>query len=121
LLLALICPNWVELRDESGHRRIENLTDFVRVELGAALECKIPIIPVILENAKMPKADELPDELKLLSMLQGISLTYDHWDDDIARLFAAIEKVTVEPQVERQYSAALDKLDQGHWQEALTE
>jgi hypothetical protein len=121
LLLALIGPKWVELRDESGQRRIENLTDFVRLELGAALECKIPIIPVLLENAKMPKADELPDELKLLSTLQGISLTYDRWDDDIARLFVAIERITVEPQVERQYSGALDRLDQGHWQEALTE
>ena len=121
LLLALIGPKWVELRDESGQRRIENLTDFVRLEIGAALERKIPIIPVLLENAKMPKADELPDELKLLSTLQGITLTYDRWDDDIARLFAAIERITVEPQVERQYSAALDRLDQGHWQEALTE
>ena len=121
LLLALIGPNWAELRDELGQRRIENLTDFVRLELGAALERKIPIIPVLLENAKMPKADELPDELKLLSTLQGITLTYDRWDDDIARLFAAIEKVTVEPQVARQYSAALAKLDRGHWQEALTD
>jgi TIR domain len=121
LLLAIIGPSWGEFCDESGRRRIENLTDFVRLELVAALECKIPIIPVLVENAKMPKADELPDELKLLSTLQGISLTYDHWDDDIARLFAAVEKVTVEPQVARKYSAALAKLDRGHWQEALNE
>jgi hypothetical protein len=121
LLLALIGPNWAGLRDELGQRRIENLTDFVRLELSAALERKIPIIPVLLENAKMPKADELPDGLKLLSTLQGVTLTYDRWDDDIARLFAAIEKVTVEPQVARQYSAALAKLDRGNWQEALTD
>jgi hypothetical protein len=82
LLLAIIGPSWGEFCDESGRRRIENLTDFVRLELVAALECKIPIIPVLVENAKMPKADELPDELKLLSTLQGISLTYVHWDDD---------------------------------------
>jgi hypothetical protein len=121
LLLALIGPSWVELRDEVGQRRIENLTDFVRLELGAALERKIPIIPVLVENAKMPKADELPDKLKQLSTLQGVTLTYDRWDDDIARLFAAIERITVEPQVARRYSAALANLDRGHWQEALTE
>jgi hypothetical protein len=121
LLLALIGPSWVEFRDEFGQRRIENLTDFVRLELVAALERKIPIIPVLLEHAKMPKADELPDELKLLGTLQGITLTYDRWDDDLARLFDAIEKVTVEPQAARRYSAALAKLDRGHWQEALTE
>jgi len=121
LLLALIGPNWVELRDEVGQRRIENLTDFVRLELGAALERKIPIIPVLLENAKMPNPDKLPDELKQLSTLEGITLTYDRWDDDIARLFAAIERITVEPQVARRYSSALANLDRGHWQEALTE
>ena len=121
LLLALIGPNWIELRDENGQRRIENLTDFVRLEISAALERKIPIIPVLLENAKMPKADELPNELKQLSTLEGITLTYDRWDDDIARLFAAIERITVEPKVARLYSAALVNLDRGHWQEALTE
>ena len=121
LLLALIGPNWIELRDENGQRRIENLTDFVRLEISAALERKIPIIPVLLENAKMPKADELSNELKQLSTLEGITLTYDGWDDDIARLFAAIERITVEPKVARLYSAALVNLDRGHWQEALTE
>jgi len=121
LLLALIGPNWAELRDENGQRRIENLTDFVRLEINAALERKIPIIPVLLENAKMPKADELPNELKQLSTLEGITLTYDRWDDDIARLFAAIERITVEPKVARLYSAALANLDRGHWPEALTE
>jgi hypothetical protein len=121
LLLALIGPDWIELRDENGQRRIENLTDFVRLEISAALERKIPIIPVLLENAKMPKADELPNELKQLSTLEGITLTYDRWDDDIARLFAAIERITVEPKVARLYSAALANLDRGHWQEALTE
>lgn len=121
LLLAIIGPSWAEMRDEFGRRRIEDISDFVRLEIGAALGRKIPIIPVLVENAKIPKADELPEELKLFATLQGVALTHDRWDDDIARLFAAIKNVTVEPQVAHRYSAALAKLDQGHWQEALTD
>ena len=121
LLLVVIGPNWFEVRDESGQRRIDVVNDFVRLEITAALERKIPIIPVLVENAKMPKGDWLPDNLKLLATLQGVALTHDRWDDDIIRLFLAIESVTVEPQVSRQYSGALDNLSRGYWQDALTD
>ena len=121
MLLAIIGPNWSILRDESGQRRIEGENDFVRLEIAAALERKIPIIPVLVENAKMPNADEIPSQISLLATLQGIPLTHDRWDDDIARLFVAIEKVTVEPRIARLYSNALTKLDQGQWQEALSD
>jgi TIR domain len=121
LLLAVIGPSWAEMRDEPGQRRIDEVNDFVRLEIAAALERKIPIIPVLVENAKMPKGDWLPHNLKLLATLQGVDLTHDRWDDDIIRLFLAIESVTVEPQASRQYSAALDKLSRGYWREALTD
>jgi TIR domain len=121
LLLAIIGPSWFEFRDDSGRRRIDDHTDFVRLEIRAALERQIPIIPVLVENAKFPKADELPDALKLLATMQGIALTHNRWDEDIVRLFTAIENVTVEPRISRQYSSALDKQDQGRWLEALTD
>ncbi len=119
LLLVIIGPNWLELRDESGQRRIHNENDFVRLEIAVALERKIPVIPVLVENAKIPKAEELPQEIKQLSTLQVNLLTYERWDDDMARLIAAIEKVTVEPQVSRMYSEALTNLGQGRWREGL--
>ena len=121
MLLAIIGPNWSELRDEAGRRRIENANDFVRLEIAAALARKIPIIPVLVENAKMPKTDEIPSQINLLTTLQGIPLTHDRWDDDIARLFAAIESVTVEPRIARLYSGALAKLELGQWQDALVD
>jgi TIR domain len=121
MLLAIIGPNWSELRDEAGQRRIEDANDFVRLEIAAALERKIPIIPVLVENAKMPKEEEIPSQINILATLQGIPLTHDRWDDDIARLFAAIESVTVEPRIARLYSNALAKLELGQWQEALAD
>jgi TIR domain len=121
LLLVIIGSNWSELRDESGQRRIEDANDFVRLEIAGALQRKIPIIPVLVENAKMPKPPELPEDIKLLSTLQGIPLTHDRWDDDMARIYAAIENVTVEPQVARRYASALAKLSEGNWQAALSD
>ena len=119
LLLAIIGPRWSELTDEHGRRRIEDSDDFVRLEIAAAVARKIPIIPVLVENSKMPKSSELPEDIKILAALQGISLTHDRWEDDMSRLFMAIENVTLEPQAARLYSIAIANLDQGKWQEAL--
>jgi TIR domain len=121
LLLLVMGPNWSDLRDESGHRRIEEANDFVRLEIAGALQRKIPIIPVLVENTKMPRQQELPEEIKQLSTLQGMPLTHERWDDDMARLIAVIENVTVEPLIARRYASALAKLNTGNWQEALTD
>jgi TIR domain len=121
LLLAIIGPSWFELRNEIGQRRIDEPSDFVRLEIRAAFDRQIPVIPVMVENASFPKVEELPEDLKLLSTLQGIVLSHERWDEDVARLFSAIEKVTIEPQVARLYSSAMSKLDRGHWQEALAD
>src|SRR5215471_14773153 len=43
-LLAVIGPNWLDARDESGERRINDPHDFVRIEIGAALQRDIPVI-----------------------------------------------------------------------------
>ncbi|MBA3493665.1 MAG: toll/interleukin-1 receptor domain-containing protein, partial [Gammaproteobacteria bacterium] len=121
LLLAIIGPGWVTARDEMQQRRLDDRNDFVRLEIVSALARKIPVIPVLVGNAKMPTAEELPMDLQTLVTLQAVPLSHERWDDDIIRLFTAIERVTVEPRIARQYSTALQKLDQGFWQEALKE
>jgi len=42
VLLAVIGPNWLNARDEDGSRRLDNPHDFVRIEIGAALQRSIP-------------------------------------------------------------------------------
>src|SRR6516164_8905268 len=53
VLLAVIGPNWLTIRDEEGKRRLDNPNDFVRVEIGVALKRDIPVIPVLLDGAKI--------------------------------------------------------------------
>ena len=37
VFLAVVGPNWLNAKDETGSRRVDNPDDFVRVEIAAAL------------------------------------------------------------------------------------
>ncbi len=65
-LLALIGDSWINVKDDSGQRRIDSPNDFVRLELESALDRGIPVVPVLLGNAQMPKECELPESLRRL-------------------------------------------------------
>src|SRR5262249_52318558 len=62
VLLAIVGPQW--LGKAEGRSRIEEATDLVRIEIEAALKKEIPVVPVLVGNATMPDASELPDGLK---------------------------------------------------------
>ena len=58
--LILIGNTWLSCKDSSGNRRIDNPDDFVRKEISLAITKKIKIIPVLLEETRMPLAKEVP-------------------------------------------------------------
>ena len=74
VLLALIGPNWLNVRDEDGNRRLDNPSDFLRIEIAAALQRDIPVIPILLVGARMPKASQLPKDLEELSARNGLDV-----------------------------------------------
>lgn len=86
VLLALIGSRWLEARNEQGQRRLDDPRDFVRQEIDRALQRDIRVIPVLLDGAKMPAADQLPADLQALSTRNALELTNSHWDEDVARL-----------------------------------
>lgn len=63
VLVAVVGPNWAGSRD-TGKRRIDDPTDFVRMEIAIALQRGIPVIPVLLDNTTMPNVEDLPEELR---------------------------------------------------------
>lgn len=68
-VLVLIGPRWLNLRLGSGLRRLEDPSDYVRLELQMALE-RHPnclIIPVLIDNTPMPQENQMPDGLQLLA------------------------------------------------------
>jgi hypothetical protein len=66
VLLAVIGPHWLDVKNEAGQRRLNQPKDFVAIEIAVALARGIRVIPVLIDGASIPKASELPDSLKPL-------------------------------------------------------
>lgn len=63
VLLAVVGPNWIGFKPDGSARITEEL-DFVRIEVETALRSGIPVIPLLVDGAAMPKPEELPDSIK---------------------------------------------------------
>jgi hypothetical protein len=79
--IAIIGKGWLDSSDEKG-RRIDNPDDFVRLEISAALERDIQIIPVLGDGAAMPKSNQLPPELERLARILAIEISYSRFESD---------------------------------------
>ena len=90
VVLALLGPQWTDSRDAEGRRRLDDPEDSNRVELEAALSKRVPVIPILVEGANMPGADDLPSSLKALTRRNAVRLRDDDWDADFARLAEAL-------------------------------
>jgi hypothetical protein len=87
VMLALIGRDWLDGKDKSGRRRLDNPGDFVRIEIAAALKRNIPVTPLLLHGAQMPAAEQLPDDLSDLAYRNGFELSHNRWDSDVNELF----------------------------------
>jgi hypothetical protein len=89
VFLVIIGKHWVL-------QRLRNPDDYVRREIEIAIKQQIPTIPLMVDGAKLPNADELPESLRNLTTRQGYWLNpfdttsyqndINHLKDDIARL-----------------------------------
>jgi formylglycine-generating enzyme required for sulfatase activity len=91
VLLALIGPNWLNARDEQGNRRLDNPSDFLRIEIATALQRDIPVIPILLDGARMPKADQLPKDLEELSVRNGLDIRHASFHPDMDKLIRGLK------------------------------
>ena len=100
VLLAVIGANWLNASDEDGHRRLDNPHDFVRVEIAAALQRDIPVIPILLDGARIPKGNQLPAELADLVVRNGLEVRHASFHSDMDRLIRSLKKTPSEPRTE---------------------
>jgi hypothetical protein len=91
--LLLVGPGWVE-----SIARLHDPEDFVRRETAAALARGVPFIPILLGGARMPKADDLPEEIRGLAFRHAIELTDERWDYDVGRLVKLVRGRTGAPE-----------------------
>jgi hypothetical protein len=91
VLLVVIGRNWLGACGDDGRRRLDKPDDFVRIEIATALRRNIPVIPVLLDGAAVPKADELPEELKDLALSNALDLRHASFHNDISRLIRSLK------------------------------
>jgi hypothetical protein len=89
-LLAVIGKNWTTIADAEKRRRLDDPRDFVRIEVEAALSRNVPVIPVLVDGAKMPLAEDLPEGLKALPRRQAIEISLARFDTDAECLTDAL-------------------------------
>jgi hypothetical protein len=96
-VIVLIGRQWLSATDAEGKRRLEDPEDFVRVEVSAALERRVKVIPVLVGGATMPKLQQLPEALALLSRRNAIEISDTRFHHDVDRLIEALEKANTAP------------------------
>jgi hypothetical protein len=96
VLLALIGDEWLTVIDAHGRRRLDDPDDFVRVEIEAALTRKVRVIPILVDGAGMPHADELPPSLAKLVRRQALELSPTRFEYDTSRLLRVLDTTLAE-------------------------
>lgn len=96
VLLAVIGRSWIDARDEDGQRRLANPEDFVRIEVARALAAGKRVIPVLVDGASLPSADQLSDDLAELAGRDPVILEHDSFKADCDRLAAAVQSALAE-------------------------
>lgn len=113
VLIAVIGPDWTTQADPNGRPRLEDPNDFVRLEVAAALDRDIRVVPVLVGGAQVPKEDELPAELKALSRRQAHELTDSRWEYDVQRLLKSIESIGIKSRSPSDQAARRRRLRRG--------
>lgn len=85
ILLAIIGKNWLS-------DRLQNSTDYVRIEIAAALDRNVRVVPVFHDGARMPLASDLPGDLVALTRRNGIMVSHEGFDADVGRLIDIVRK-----------------------------
>jgi hypothetical protein len=70
-LLVVIGPHWLGALP-NGSRRIDDPTDFVRLEVAQALAQNIRVIPLLIDRTDMPSSSSLPEDLKSLAFRNAL-------------------------------------------------
>ncbi len=91
-VLAVIGPGWLDAK-ENWKRRLRRPDDHVRRELERALERDVPLIPILVGGASMPRPAELPSSLAQLCERQAVTIGRQSWRYDVSKLAEQLEEL----------------------------
>jgi TIR domain len=96
VLIAVVGPKWQKI-ERSGNRSTDDSLDWVRFEISTALERNIPVVPLLIDRAKMPNASQLPDDLRDFAFRQFFVLDTEDFKNQMQRFATSLDRLTAAP------------------------
>ncbi|HXC28719.1 MAG TPA: peptidoglycan-binding protein [Stellaceae bacterium] len=92
ILLAIVGPRWLGSR--GGQNRLDDEADPVRLEIETGLRREMPVIPVLVLRAGMPRVGQLPDTVKDFAYRHAVQVDAGQdFDIHSARLIRAMDRI----------------------------
>jgi hypothetical protein len=90
VFVAVIGPDWKGSPDANGRCPLESEEDLLRREITAALDRGVPVMPVLVAGAAVPRSRDLPYEMHGLEKRQATVLDQRHWESEVTSLLDKI-------------------------------
>jgi hypothetical protein len=91
VVLVMIGRHWLDATGPDGRSRLFDSGDYVCLEIAAALQRGMPVIPVLVEGAVMPPASVLPASIVALATRHAHEITEQRWQYDSDLLVRQLE------------------------------
>lgn len=92
-MVVVIGRQWLACTDARGNRRLDDPADWVRNEVAAGLRREILVLPVLVDGATMPAADQLPPDIARLAFKQAGEISNSRWEYDLGQVTQSLERV----------------------------
>jgi hypothetical protein len=94
VVIAVIGKRWVSALQEEARLHTH---DFVRLEIATALRRDVWVVPVLVADAPMPRAEELPEDLAPLARRQALKISDERFHRDVDRLIEGLASPIPDP------------------------
>lgn len=88
--LAVIGAGWLSAATPQGQRRIDLDGDFIRLEVRSALASGLKVIPVLVDGAVMPRAEDLPEDIRQLVRRNAVFINHATFARDMHALLVQL-------------------------------
>jgi hypothetical protein len=85
-VVAVMGRSWLDKRDGSGQRCLDDPKDWVRMELQMAFERGMPVVPVLLDDTPLPDWSQLPADIAALSRCTYWQVRHQSFESDVRGL-----------------------------------
>ena len=88
-MVVVIGPGWMSDYTAGGSRQ-DDVEDYVQVEVEQAIRMGVPLFPVLVDGASMPRYSELPPSIGGIASVNAAELDHDTWSRDVDKLLSAL-------------------------------